>query len=128
MAKGFVDILFILLCGTIVMLSQSLQIGSVEINPAKVGSGGLSAVNADDIQLVVITEDGLNVVKADGSGNQLISSVGQLGSCLKPDSCILLTVESDMISHQKVMRIWSDCQQNGWQVKLAAQEEPDQTN
>ena len=123
MGKGFVDILFILLCSTIVMLSQSLQIGSVEISPAKVGGGGISEVKADEIQLVVITEKGLNVVKTDGSGSQSVSTVAEMTNLLTADNCVLLTVENEKISHQKVMQVWSECQKAGWQVKLGAQEE-----
>ena len=123
MGKGFIDILFILLCGTIVMLSQSLQIGSVDIDPAKVGTGGTTAINPDDIQLVVVTENALQLVAKDGGENITANSVSELKNLLDSECCILLSVENEKVSHQKVMSTWSQCQQAGWQVKLAAQEE-----
>ena len=55
--KSFVDVLFILLLGTIVMLAHSVTIGAVDTELLKIGGGGVSDVQADTVEVVVIDHD-----------------------------------------------------------------------
>jgi biopolymer transport protein ExbD len=125
--KSFVDLLFILLCGTIVMLSRSVEVGAVEINPAKVGSGGVSEVQADDVRVVSVNQDGITV--SDGSDgvveyDNVVSAADSLGK----DKCILLSASADGVTHHRIMRVWSGFVKAGFNVKLAAVEESNEAN
>lgn len=117
--KSFVDLLFILLCSTIVMLSQSIQISSMDIAPAKIGSGGLSEVNADDVVLLAIYEDKCEIVTTDGKIQQF-SDIQQLRSSIPEGKCLLLSATDENVSHHRIMSVFSQCVDIGYAVKLAA--------
>jgi len=119
--KSFVDLLFILLCSTIVMLSRSIEIGAVEINPAKVGSGGVSEVRADDVRVVSVNQ--LTVSLA-GDTDKVIEfeDVAKAAAAAGTDKCILLSAASEEITHHRIMQVWSDLIKAGQKVKLAAVE------
>ena len=114
MSRSFVDLLFILLCSTIVLLSQSIQLGSVETKPAEVGSGAIASINADDVRLVVVDE---NELVFEG---QRFANVQLLAESLLSGDTIILTVSAEAISHHRVMRVWSDVRDHGFTVKLGA--------
>ena len=122
MIKSFVDLLFILLCGTIVMLSQSLRIGAVETAPAKLGSGGISDVSADEVRLVVVNDKGIELVDITGEVLKK-QSVSELAKFIEPGECVLLTVKKEDVSHQRVMECWDGFRKTGVKVKLAATSE-----
>jgi len=120
MAKSFVDLLFILLCSTIVMLSQSLRIGAVETAPAKLGSGGLSAVSTDDVSVVVVDANLIELVQ---QGTQVkCDTLEDLCDQLADDSCVLLVAARENVSHHVVMGYWDDLRKKGFEVKLGAVE------
>ena len=117
--KSFVDLLFILLCGTIVMLSQSLQVGSMDIAPARMGSGSLSEVRADNVILVVVYEGKCEIVAEDGRKQQF-SDIRQLQGMILPGKCLLLSAANEDVSHHRIMNVFSSCVDIGYAVKLAA--------
>lgn len=117
--KSFVDLLFILLCGTIVMLSQSIQISSMDIAPAKMGAGSLSEVSADDVVLLAVYESKCEIVAADGQTQQF-SDIRQLQSTIPQTKCLLLSAADGNISHHRIMSVFSQCVDIGYMVKLAA--------
>lgn len=117
--KSFVDLLFILLCSTIVMLSQSIQVGSMDIAPATMGSGSVSEVRADDVVLLAVYEGKCEIVAQDGQ-SQRLSDVRQLEAIIPPGKCLLLSAANDKISHHRIMSVFSSCVDIGYAVKLAA--------
>ena len=117
--KSFVDLLFILLCSTIVMLSQSLQVGSMDIAPATMGSGSLSEVRADDVVLVAVYEGVCKIVAEDGQKQQF-SNIRQLQDIIPPGKCLLLSAANEDVSHHRIMNVFSWCVDIGYAVKLAA--------
>ena len=117
--KSFVDLLFILLCGTIVMLSQSLQVGSMDIAPATMGSGSLSEVRADDVVLVAVYDGKCEIVAEDGRKQQF-SDIRQLQATIPQGKCLLLSAANENVSHHRIMSIFSSCVDVGYAVKLAA--------
>lgn len=119
MNKSFVDLLFILLCGTIVLLSQSLQIGAVQAEPAKLGGGGVSAVRAADTQLVTVAEDSLVLVNDHRAPRPLVS-LDALADAVATEKCVLLVPATAAVTHHRVMQVWSECRRAGLAVKLAA--------
>ena len=119
MNRSFVDLLFILLCGTILLLSQSLQIGAVDTTPAKIGGGGISEVRADEVVLVVVAVDQITLQRQDGTTIELADHE-QLSSHVEPGPCVLLVPGDEEVSHHRVMQVWSACRKAGVVVKLAA--------
>ena len=117
--KSFVDLLFILLCSTIVMLSQSIQVSSVDIAPAKMGSGSLSEVSANDVVLLAVYEGKCEIVTEDGQTQQF-SDIRQLQSIIPQGKCLLLSAVDNNISHHRIMSVFSWCVDIGYTVKLAA--------
>ena len=124
--KSFVDILFILLCSTIVMLSQSIELGTVDICPAKVGGGGISEVNVDDVKLVSVSDERIVYVEEGGDEKEL-ESLEDIALYCEKGSCLILSAMDDSVSHQRVMDVWSQLSQSGYNVKLAAREKMDDT-
>ena len=117
--KSFVDLLFILLCSTIVMLSRSIEVGAVEINPAKVGSGSVSEVRADDVRVVSVNK--LTVTLSDDSDRVIeFEDVTKAAAAAGPDKCILLSAATEEVTHHRIMQVWSDLIKAGKKVKLAA--------
>ena len=58
--KSFIDVLFIILLATLVMLTQTVNLGAVDTALAKIGPGGLSPIRADQVQVVVVSQDALH--------------------------------------------------------------------
>ena len=122
--KSFVDLLFILLCSTIVMLSRSVEVGAVEMQPAKVGSGSVSEISADDIRVVAVSHDHIEYVDDSGSSNVLSSARDAKGH-FSADKCILLSAAEEGVTHHRIMQVWSQLVETGYNVKLAAVENND---
>ena len=59
--KSFIDVLFIILLATLVMLSQTVDLGAVDTAVARIGPGGISRVRADQVQVVVVGADELQL-------------------------------------------------------------------
>lgn len=127
MFKSFVDLLFILLCGTIVSLSQSLQLGALETAPAKVGSGGISEVRADQVDVLVVNESDYQLVLGSGTEPIEVVSLDQLDSYLQNTRCLVIVAGTDVISHQRVMDCWDHGRTLGIKVQLGVdKKEPNQ--
>jgi hypothetical protein len=119
--KSFVDLLFILLCSTIVMLSRSVEVGAVEINPAKVGSGGVSEVRADDVRIVSVKQFTVTL-SDDADGVIEFEDIAKAAAAAGTDKCILLSAATEGVTHHRIMQVWSDLIKAGQKVKLAAVE------
>ncbi len=101
MRSSFVDLLFILLCSAIVLLSQSLHIGAVEIAPAEAGGGGISEVNADDVRVVAVYEERLVLEEGD------VASPAALAEMVSAEETVLLVSGDERVSHHRMMDVWS---------------------
>ena len=114
MSKGFIDVLFILLLSTIVMLTQSVQLGAVETAVTRLGAGAISPIRADEIEVVVVDEDGLKL--DDGTP----TDVESLSSRLQPADVVLLITANGEVRHHRIMDVWSDLRERDLDVKLGA--------
>ena len=112
--KSFVDVLFILLLGARVLLSESVRIGSLELAPIEDGSGGASIVRADQVRLLVITEDALLL---DGTRR---GTPRELAGHVQPGDTVLLVSGDDQVRHHRVMGVWSAMRKLGVAVQLGA--------
>ncbi len=116
--KSFIDILFIILLATLVMLTQSVQLGAVDTALTTLGAGGISPVSADDVQIVIIGQD---QVQLDGTAWQTCE---ELAKAIRPrDPVLLLTADAE-VSHHRVMRVWSELRERELDVKLGARPRP----
>ena len=113
--KTFVDVLFILLLGTMVMLTRSIQLGALDTVVATMGAEGVSPVRADQVQVIVVGEHELLF---DGRPWQRIDELA--GRIRSADPVLLITADRD-VRHHRVMAIWSALQARGLDVKLGAQ-------
>jgi biopolymer transport protein ExbD len=116
--KSFIDILFIILLATLVMLTQSVQLGAVDTALTTLGAGGISPVNVDDVQIVLIRQD---EVELDGTSWQ---TCDELGKVIRPDDPVLLVTAEADVSHHRVMHVWSQLRDRDLDVKLGARPRP----
>ncbi len=112
--KSFVDVLFIILLATLVMLTQTVNLGAVDTAVAKIGPGGLSPIRADLVQVVVVSQDTLQI---NGTTWREIDS---MGAVIRPQDPVLLVTANAQVSHHRVMGVWSDLHQRELDVKLGA--------
>ena len=114
MSKSFIDVLFILLLGTMVMLTQSVQLGAVDTSVTRLGAGGISPVRADAIEVVVVDDQGLTL--DDGTP----TDVESLTTSLEPAGVVLLITADGEVRHHRMMDVWSDLRERNLDVKLGA--------
>ncbi len=116
--KSFIDILFIILLATLVMLTQSVQLGAVDTALTTLGADGISPISADDVQIVIIGQD---QVELDGT---TWKTCDELGKAIRPNDPVLLLTADAKVSHQRVMRVWSELRERELDVKLGARPKP----
>lgn len=112
--RSFVDVLFILLLGTLVMLTQSVQLGAVDTALAKLGSGDISPVRADEVRVVAV---GQSVLLLDG---ETLPTIDALRKRLRPDAAVLLVTAEADVRHHRVLDVWSGLRTHIADVKLGA--------
>ncbi|WP_432798542.1 hypothetical protein [Poriferisphaera sp. WC338] len=112
--RGFIDLLFILLCAAIVLLSESIRVGTVEAKPAEVGGGAVSPITVDQVRLVVVQED--KYVFED----KPYETPRQLMQGWQGNECIVLVTGNEQVTHHRMMRVWSDFRDTGVAVKFGA--------
>ena len=117
--KSFIDLLFILLLSSIVLLIQSVHVGSIDVAPAEVGFGGVSRVQANQVQVVVITKRGLKLEDREWADAR------KLAERIPPGDTVLLIGSHDGVRHHRVMRVWSQFQESGVDVKLGVEPDAD---
>ncbi len=112
--KSFIDVLFILLLGTMVMLTQSVQIGAVDTVVTRLGAGGISPVRADEVRLIVVREGGLWLE------DRSWTDAAALADRLDPSDVVLLVTADEDVRHHRMMDVWSSLRGLGLDVKLGA--------
>ncbi|MCP3903427.1 MAG: hypothetical protein GY715_07300 [Planctomycetes bacterium] len=113
--KSFVDVLFILLLGTIVMLTQVVSVGAIEAELLKLGGGGVTPIRGDDIEMVVVDDD---VIR---HREDAWEDVDALAEALPADAVVLVVVAHGDVRHHRVMKAWSDLAAHGLDVRLGAE-------
>ncbi len=110
--KSFIDLLFILLLGTFVLLTESVQIGALDTVLTIPGANGISPLKADEVQLVVISANDVNF---DGRQWQ---DVEELAGLLRSDDPVLLLTTDQEVRHHRVMDVWMGLRARSLDVKL----------
>lgn len=119
--RGFLDLLFILLCSAMVMLSQSLPLGSIDAAPARLGSGGVSPIHADQVRPLIVSEHAIDLK------DQPVDRLDDLADLLSEDDVLVIMPRHATVSHHRVMAVWHELRQMSLPVKLgvAPRTEPD---
>lgn len=117
-SKSFVDLLFILLLGTFVMLSRSVEVGAIETAPAEVGVGGTAADDIDSACVVVVHDAGVTL--RDGPVVADERAAGGIGA----DEWVLLVPADAGLSHHRIMEVWSVIRAAGHAVRLGVRSVP----
>jgi biopolymer transport protein ExbD len=117
LSRSFIDVLFILLLGTIVMLTHAVQLDEVDADLLRMGSGGTRELPAGDIQIVVVADDGFH---CDG---QTYETTPSLVASLESADPVLVVVDGSVVPHRVVMDTWSELHDAGFEVSLGAKAE-----
>ncbi len=113
-SKSFIDLLFILLCATIVLLSESVRIGMIDTAPVEMGGGGVSRISIEDVHVVVVDEKTLTMdSKSYESPDKLILQVPR-------EHCFVLVPATAELKHHRIMKVWDALSTSGFDVKLGA--------
>ena len=112
--RGFVDLLFILLCSTIVMLAQSIPLRGLLAEPVLAGTGGSRPLGGDDVVLVSVSESKLATTSATGTRLDDLSLPSS-------SSTIIIVPATDSITHHRVIDVWRQARDAGFHVELGVQ-------
>lgn len=103
--KGFVDLLFILLCGAIVMLAQSVRLGSIPSDPAKAGTGADPVDGGETVVMVV----GSDWIALDGRRFAGVPEAsGELG-----DGDVVVVPADREVAHHRMVAVWNGIADTG---------------
>ncbi len=116
--KSFIDVLFILLLSAMVMLTQSVQLGAVDTVLAELGAGGVSPISADDVQIVVVSDDELRL------NDRSFAAAEEIAGSLRAGDPVLLVTADAEVRHHRVLGVWSALRHQGLDVKLGAKPRP----
>ena len=112
--RGFVDLLFILLCSTIVLLAQSIPLRGLLAEPAVAGTGGSRPLGGDEIVLISVSDSELATTTATGT---------RLDELALPSSSstIIIVPATESITHHRVIDVWKQARDAGYRVELGVQ-------
>jgi len=113
--RGFVDLLFILLCSTIVLLAQSIPLRGLMAEPAQAGSGGTRPLDTDSVVLVSVAETTLSTPV------MTVQEFSELDLPSHPTTVIIVPATSD-ITHHRMIDVWREARNAGLSVELGVQQ------
>jgi len=119
MFRSFVDLVFILLCAVLVLLTNSVQLKGLSADVSDVGEHESNAIDPHETLIVVVSEDWLGI---DGKH---LSDVSEVQSALKAQSktSVVVIPETSSVSHHRVIETWWTLKQSGWRVELGVRPE-----
>ena len=117
--RGFVDLLFILLCSTIVLLAQSVRLEGLAAEPAMAGSGGNRSLAGQELILVSVFES--HIETRDGAMKRIKDIQRDEGT-----ETVVLIPANKGISHHRIMDLWREAGRLGMTVELGV--EPGEEN
>lgn len=112
MSRSFVDLMFILLCAVISLVTQATNLRSLRIDPADAGTGGTRAVAGSSIEVVAVSDEALDF------RGQRLTSADEVRAASDPDMLLLLVPEHERVSHHRVLALWRDLTRLGLRVEL----------
>ena len=117
-SKSFIDLLFILLCATIVMLGESVRLGAVQADPVQAPRGDLDRVDWNAARVVAVDE--ANLALDDHHFTDVTQLIAHLTSNTPPPP-ILLVPANDRVTHHRVMNVWTRLRNANLNAQLGGQ-------
>ena len=119
MFRSFVDLVFILLCAVVVILTQSVPLKGLKADPTDVGDGETSSIDSGVTEILIISDDwvGLNGERFDA----LEAAMERLSN--ESDTTTVVVPEHADVSHHRVIRAWWELKRTGRHVELGVRPE-----
>ena len=117
LSRSFIDVLFILLLGTIVMLTHSVQLDEVDADLLRLGRDGTRPIDGGDVQVVVVDADGLAL------GDRRFATPRDLAAELRAGDPVILVVDGAEVTHVQVMAAWETLRESGFDASLGVRGE-----
>jgi biopolymer transport protein ExbD len=111
-SRSFIDVLFILLIGAIVMLSNATPLGSVDAAPAAVEKDSAEPLTDEPVRVVIVRPDTLVL------DDVAATTADELAARLVPGDRVLLVSGVADLRHQRMMTVWSDFSRRGWTAQI----------
>ena len=115
MLKSFIDVMFILLCAAVALLSRTVYVGTAEAEAAKIGGETVSS-SESRLVAVVVRPDAL-LVEGRDVGDDPSAVAGAMGE--GPATAVLIPSDAG-VAHHRVMEVWAALGDLGVDAKLAA--------
>ncbi|BAM03689.1 hypothetical protein [Phycisphaera mikurensis] len=116
--KSFIDLLFILLLSTFVLLSESVRMETVDANPAEVSGGALALDEAERAVQVAVLPGGRVAVAGEEVDDAAAAGRVPAGAWA------LLVPGPEGLGHQRVMEVWATLRAAGLDVRLGVKPGP----
>jgi hypothetical protein len=123
MMRSFVDLVFILLCATVVLLTQSVTLKGLKADPTDIGDGDAHTIDSSRTEILVVSDEWVGLGGAKFSTpDAALASVAQ-----DPDVTVVIVPEHADVSHHRVIGTWWDLKRSGLHVELGVRpENPEQ--
>ncbi len=113
--RSFVDLVFILLCAAVVLLSRSVYMGSVQAAPAEVDQGLSQPLEPTKTRLIVIGATDLRI-----EGGEPLTDAAAVLDAVGDSDLLALVPADESVSHHRVLTVWSQLRSAGRTVQFAA--------
>lgn len=130
-SKSFLDLLFILLCATIVMLSDSVRLGSLAVDPVRADASSVMPVDWTRAVLVRVSDTDLRTRDQRFSPAELVRHLrdepetDETGRSSVPAA--LLAPADNRVPHARVMAVLVELRRLGIRTELAVRPDPPAT-
>lgn len=118
-SRSFVDLVFILLCGAVVMLANSVQLRLADAAPARVAGGGSLDLAGRTLRVVVVGEETLSI-----DGEEIAALEALVARVAQRDRVVILP-QAPEVTHHRVLSIWSRLRAAGIEADLGVLPERD---
>lgn len=119
MFRSFVDLVFIMLCAVVVILTQSVPLKGLKADPTDVGDGEAHSIDSGVTEILVVSDEwiGLNGARFDS----IEAAMKRLSN--ESDATTVVVPEHADVSHHRVIRAWWDLKKTGRHVELGVRPE-----
>lgn len=123
MFRSFVDLVFILLCAVVVILTQSVSLKGLKADASDIGDGESHSIDSGTTEILIVSDEWVGL---DGQRYDTVeAAIGRLSS--DPDTTTVVVPEHADVSHHRVIRTWWDLKRAGRHVELGVRPEPAQS-
>lgn len=121
LSTSFIDVLFILMFCTVLLLLDSVRLGELPTDPARVDAASAAAVTDPTPVLVSVSSQAIFT-----GGNRHATAREALAALPRGGEVILVSADAD-VPHHRVMQVFSELSTAGLRVKLGVQPQSEPT-